>query len=318
VEIVTDLRARGDPRPVAVIVGAFDSVHRGHQRLLGALVAAARAQAAVATVVTFTPHPDVVLRGAAPLLLCDPAERDARFAALGVHLLVRWPFDRQLAATPAEAFVKRVVDEGPLVALLMTRDSAFGKGRGGTLQSLPPVAARLGFALQEVPSVALRGGRVSDSRVRELVTAGQLATARTLLGRRFAVIGTVVHGDGRGRQLGYPTANLAFDQPVALPPDGIYAVHASWDGPDPLHPRHRADGVASLGVRPTFGEHTRLLEAHLFDVSPDLYGRRLRVEFVRWQRGERRFAAVAGLVTQMDRDAARARRILAGLHEVRP
>jgi len=121
-----------------------------------------------------------------------------------------------------------------------------------------------------------------------------------------------VHGDGRGRQLGYPTANLAFDQPVVLPPDGIYTVRASWDGPDPLHPRRRADGVASLGVRPTFGERTRLLEAHLFDVSPDLYGRRLRVEFVRRQRGERRFASVAALVEQMDLDAARARRILAG------
>ena len=145
------------------------------------------------------------------------------------------------------------------------------------------------------------------------MAGGRLATARTLLGRRFAVVGTVVHGDGRGRELGYPTANLAFDQPVALPPDGIYAVRASWDGADPLHPRHRADGVASLGVRPTFGERTRLLEAHLFDVSPDLYGRRLRVEFVRRQRGERRFASAAALVTQMDLDAARARRILQGL-----
>lgn len=312
-EIVADLRARRDPRPVAVIVGAFDSVHRGHQRLLGALLEAAQARDAAATVVTFTPHPDVVLRGAPPLLLCDPAERDARFAALGVDLLVRYPFDRDVAATPAEAFVERLVAGGPLVALLMTRDSAFGKGRGGTLQSLPPVAARFGFDLLEVPPVPLHGARISDSRLRELVAAGRLATARDMLGRRFAVVGTVVHGDGRGHKLGYPTANLAFDQPVALPPDGIYAVRASWDGVDPLHPGHRADGVASLGVRPTFGERTRLLEAHLFDVSPDLYGRRLRVEFVRRQRGERRFGSIAGLVAQIDRDAARARRILAGL-----
>ena len=309
-EIVSDLRARRDARPLAVIVGAFDSVHRGHQRLLGMLVEAARARGAAPTVVTFTPHPDAVLRGASPLLLCDPAERDARFASLGVDLLVRYPFDRDVAATPAEAFVERLDQGGPLVALLMTRDSAFGKGRGGTLQTLPPVAARFGFDLVEVPSVVLRGARVSDSRLRELVAGGRLATARTLLGRRFAVVGTVVHCDGRGRELGYPTANLAFDQPVALPPDGIYAVRASWDGPDPLHPRHRADGVASLGVRPTFGERSRLLEAHLFDVSPDLYGRRLRVEFVRRQRGERRFTSAAALVTQMDLDAARARHIL--------
>jgi len=310
VEIVTDLGARRDRRPVAVIVGAFDSVHRGHQRLLGALVDAARARHAAAAVVTFTPHPDVVLRGVAPLLLCDPAERDARFAALGVDVLVRHAFDREVAATPSETFVERLVAEGPLAALLMTRDSAFGKGRGGTLQSLPPVAARLGVDLLEVPSVVLGGARVSDSRLRELVAGGRLATVRLLLGRRFAVVGTVVHGDGRGRELGYPTANLAFDQPVALPPDGIYAVRTSWDGRDPLHPRHRADGVASLGVRPTFGERTRLLEAHLFGVSPDLYGHRLRVEFVRRQRGERRFASAAALVAQMDLDAGRARRIL--------
>ncbi|HTS15865.1 MAG TPA: bifunctional riboflavin kinase/FMN adenylyltransferase [Candidatus Sulfotelmatobacter sp.] len=310
-EIVTDLRARRDRRPLAVIIGAFDSLHRGHQRLLRALVEAARSRTAQATVVTFTPHPDVVLRGAPPLLLCDPRERDARFAALGVDLLVRYPFDRVVAATPAEAFVAGLMDDGPLAALLMTHESAFGQGRGGTLASLPPIAAGLGFDLLEVPSVTTGGGRISDSRLRELVTAGWLARARLLLGRRFAVIGTVVHGDGRGRGLGYPTANLAFDEPVALPPDGIYAVHASWGGRDPLEPVHRADGVASLGVRPTFGERTRLLEAHLFDVSPDLYGQRLRVEFVRCQRGERRFGSVAALVEQMDLDAARARRILA-------
>jgi riboflavin kinase / FMN adenylyltransferase len=311
VEIVTDLRARRDRRPVAVTVGAFDSLHRGHQRLLGALVEAARGRSAPAAVITFVPHPDVVLRGTTPTLLSDPSEREARFAALGVDLLVRHPFDRDVAATPAEAFVHGLMTDGPLVALLMTRDSAFGRARGGTLQSLPPVARELGFDLLEVPAVAVGGARISDSRLREDIAAGRLAAARVLLGRRFAVIGTVVHGDGRGRELGYPTANLAFDAPVALPPNGIYAVHASWGGRDPLLPTHRADGVASLGVRPTFGERARLLEAHLFDVSPDLYGQRLRVEFVRRQRGERRFTSAAALVTQMDLDAGRARRILA-------
>jgi riboflavin kinase/FMN adenylyltransferase len=261
--------------------------------------------------VTFVPHPDVVLRGTAPTLLSDPAEREARFAALGVDLLVRHPFDRDVAAMSAEAFVVGLMDAGPLVALLMTRDSAFGKDRGGTLESLPPVAQELGFDLLEVPSVAADGARISDSRLRAHIAAGRLAAGRALLGRRYAVIGTVVHGDGRGHELGYPTANLAFDAPVSLPPNGIYAVHASWGGTDPLRPAHRADGVASLGVRPTFGERARLLEAHLFDVSPDLYGQRLRVEFVRRQRGERRFTSAAALVTQMDRDATRARRILA-------
>jgi riboflavin kinase/FMN adenylyltransferase len=312
VEIVTDLRARRDRRPVAVTVGAFDGLHRGHQRLVGVLVEAARARGAVAAVVTFVPHPDAVLHGTTPTLLCDPSEREARFAALGVDLLVRHPFDRDVATIPAETFVQGLMGAGPLVALLMTTDSAFGKGRGGTLDSLPPVARDLGFDLVEVSSMTVGGARISDSRLREQIGAGRLAEARALLGRRYAVIGTVVHGDGRGRELGYPTANLAFDAPVTLPPNGIYAVHASWGGSDPLRPAHRADGVASLGVRPTFGVRARLLEAHLFDVSPDLYGQRLRVEFVRRQRGERRFTSAAALVTQMDLDAARARRILAG------
>jgi len=173
------------------------------------------------------------------------------------------------------------------------------------------LAARLGFAILEVPALFVGGERVSDSRIRALVTAGCLAEAARLLGRRYAVVGEVTRGDGRGRELGFPTANLAFAAPVTLPPDGIYAVRAGWGGPDPRHPAHVASGVASLGVRPTFGGGERILEAHLFDVGPDLYGRRLRVEFVRRQRGERRFGTAAALVVQMERDATRAREILA-------
>ncbi len=310
-ENVIDLRARRRRGPLVVTIGAFDSLHRGHQVLLAGLVKEARARDLPATVITFEPHPDTVLLGRAPLVLCDPAERMARFAGLGVDVLVRHPFDLTLATRSADDFVAGLVEAGPLAALLMTAGSAFGHHRAGTLTSLAPLARRLEFALVEVPELILAGGRVSDSRVRELLTAGRLGRARDLLGRRPAVIGTVVHGDGRGRGLGFPTANLAFAEPVVLPPDGVYAVRASWGGRDPLRPRHRADGVASLGVRPTFGASARLLEAHLFDVSPDLYGQRLRVEFVRRQRGQRRFASVGALVAQMTRDAARARSLLA-------
>jgi riboflavin kinase/FMN adenylyltransferase len=123
-------------------------------------------------------------------------------------------------------------------------------------------------------------------------------------------VGTVVHGNRRGRTLGYPTANLSFADPVALPEDGIYAVRASWGGADPLRPARRADGVAALGVRPTFGGGDRMLEVYLFDFNESLYGERLRVEFVRRQRGEKRFASAAALVRQMDLDARRARDIL--------
>ncbi len=311
-EILADLAALPGNTSLAVTVGAFDSVHRGHLRVLGATVAAARARGAVATVISFEPHPDAVLRGAPPPLLCDPAERDARLAGAGIGLLVRQHFDLDFAAQPAEAFVRALVGpHGRLRALLMTPESAFGRGRQGTAQSLAPLAAELGFEIVEVAPLLVGRERLSDSRIRELIAAGRLATAGRLLGRRYAIVGEVVRGDGRGRALGYPTANLAFAAPVVLPPDGIYAVRVSWGGRDPLRPARRAEGVASLGVRPTFGGGERVLEAHLFDLAPELYGRRLRVEFIRRQRRERRFGRVEALIEQMDRDALRARAILA-------
>ncbi|MGZ6293969.1 MAG: riboflavin biosynthesis protein RibF [Candidatus Limnocylindrales bacterium] len=299
-------------RPIVITVGAFDGLHRGHQRVVGATVREARQRDALATVISFEPHPDAVLRGTPPPLLCDPAECAARLAAAGVDLLVRQHFDAAFAAQTAETFVRRLAGNGGrLRALVLTPESAFGRGREGNARTLGPLAVELGFAIVEVAPLQVGGQRVSDSRIRELIVKGRLAAAGRLLGRRFALIGRVAHGDGRGQALGFPTANLVFPAPVALPPDGIYAVRTSWGGRDPLRARHHAPGVASLGVRPTFGGGERVLEVHLFDVQADLYGERLRVEFVRRQRGERRFGTVAALIGQMDRDAVRAREILA-------
>jgi len=298
-----------DARIVAT-VGAFDGLHRGHVALIGRLAREARRRRAQAVVVTFEPHPAAVLRGEPPELLCDPSERDARLAALGVDHLVVEPFDAALAAQSAEAFVGRLGGGRELVALLMTATSAFGRGRGGTLASMRNLGAARGFDVVEVGQ--RRSGRaiVSSSRIREAVGAGRLSEAARLLGRPYAVTGTVVHGDGRGRGLGFPTANLAFDEPVCLPPNGIYAVRVSW-GDDPMEPERHADGVASLGVRPTFGVGARVLEVFLLDTDEDLYGHRLRVVFIRRQRGERRYTSVDRLVVQMQRDVARARRLLA-------
>jgi riboflavin kinase/FMN adenylyltransferase len=154
------------------------------------------------------------------------------------------------------------------------------------------------------------GGTLSSTRLRSMLGACRFADVRRLLGRDYSVTGTVVRGDRRGRELGYPTANLSFDEPVALPADGIYAVRTGWGGADPLKPERTAEGVASLGVRPTFGGGARTLEVNLFDVNEDLYGKSLRVEFVRRLRGEKKFASAEQLVRQMDRDAARARSVL--------
>jgi riboflavin kinase / FMN adenylyltransferase len=293
------------------VVGVFDGVHRGHCHLLRAASAAAQRLEARTLAVTFDPHPEAVIRGQAPTLLCDLDERLARLDRAGVDLAAVQRFDRELSELSAEAFVNRLSRGRDLAGLVMTGESAFGHRRSGTAESLGRIGKRKGFELVRVEPLRLAGAPVSSSRIRALIGEGRLAAAKPLLGRSYAVRGEVVHGDGRGRGLGYPTANLSFDQPVALPPDGIYAVLVSWGSPDPLRPNRRERGVASLGVRPTFGPGGRVLEVHLLDFDELIYGERLRVTFVRRQRGERRFSDAAALVRQMGADAQRAREVLA-------
>ncbi len=299
-------------------IGMFDGVHRGHRRVIESLTLAARERAAKSVVMTFVPHPAAVLRGHAPALLCDPAEKLARLGQLGVDFVVEQPFDLAFAGQTAASFLDRACTGRQMVALVMTEESAFGRDRSGGLPEIRRLAPQLGLDVIEVTHLTGGGTRVSSTRLRNLLAHGRLADAGRLLGRPYAVIGRVVRGDQRGRTLGYPTANLAFDQEVALPPDGIYAVRAGWSGRDPLDPGRTAPGVASLGVRPTFGASgARVLEVHLFDIDEDLYGQRLRVEFVRRLRGERKFGSAAPLIRQMDRDAVRARSLLAGSPEGR-
>jgi riboflavin kinase / FMN adenylyltransferase len=309
-DVVRGLGALPRGLRVCVTVGVFDGLHRGHQALLGALVRTARQAVARPMVVTFEPHPDQVLRGAAPTHLADPAEAVERLAALGVATTVVERFDEALRELTAEEFLARVADGRALTGVVMASGSAFGRNRGGTPAALRALGAAAGWSVVEVPTVELRGGPVSSARIRALLEAGRLAEARALLGRRYALVGEVVHGHGRGRALGFPTANLAFESPVCLPPDGIYAVRATWGGPSPLRPADRADAVASLGTQPTFDGHDRVLEVHLLDRDVDLYGARLRVELVRRLRGQRRFRDVAGLVAQMGLDVERTRRVL--------
>ncbi len=293
-------------------IGMLDGVHRGHQRIIGALLRAARRDAAEAVVLTFEPHPAEVLRGSPPPLLGDPQERLALLDQLGVGTLVVQHFDTRFAEQDPQQFLAHLCSNGRrLVGLVMTSETAFGRNRSGGLERIRRLGPELGYRVIEVARLANHGATVSSTRLRSLLAAGRLAQVKRLLGRPYAVTGSVVHGDERGRALGFPTANLAFDAPVALPPDGIYAVRAGWGGENLLDPARRAGGVASLGVRPTFGDGgARILEVNLFDVDEDLYGRRLRVEFVRRLRGEKRFGSVDALVRQMQRDATRARTVL--------
>jgi riboflavin kinase / FMN adenylyltransferase len=293
-------------------IGTFDGVHRGHVRVIESLTAAARDLDAEPVALTFDPHPAAVLRGNPPPLLCDLAERLDLLDHLGVGITVVQNFNARFAEQSGEEFIVRVRRGRQLLAMVMTAESAFGRDRSAGLPAVRSLAGRLDFRAIEVPRLASTGDIVSSTTLRRLLTEGRLSDVRRLLGRRYAVVGTVVKGDQRGRTLGYPTANLHFESPVALPRDGIYAVRVAWGGDDRgTGRRQRRLGVASLGVRPTFNDGgARILEVHVFDFDGDLYGQQLRVEFVRRLRGEKRFASAPALVRQMDRDAARARKVL--------
>jgi riboflavin kinase/FMN adenylyltransferase len=312
VEVIDGVDALPAGLRFVATLGIFDGMHRGHAAVLATTARHAAELDAVPVVITFEPHPDAVLRGTTPPLCCDADEKLTRIGASGIATVVVQPFDAAFSQQSAEDFVERLRRGRDLRGLVMSSESAFGHDRAGTARTLRHLAEEEGWRLVELPTLERAGGRVSAGRIRELVERGRLRAAADLLGRPYAVTGEVVHGDARGRELGFPTANLRFPADVALPPNGIYAVRAAWGGDDPLSPEHTADGVASLGVRPTFGGGgNRLLEVHLLDFDGDLYGEDMRVEFVRRQRGEKRFGSADALVRQMERDRERAREILA-------
>ena len=292
---------------LAVTIGVFDGVHRGHQQVFKVLEETARRVGAMPVAVTFDPHPDAVVAGQAPDMLMDRRERIERIGRLIGGYVVLQTFDEVFRRTTAEEFVERIGGGRNLAALVMTRVSAFGRDRGGTVPVLREMAKTAEWELVEAPTLDSGGARVSSARTRQLVAEGQLQTARELLGRPFALVGSVVHGEQRGRELGFPTANLDFGQPGALPPDGIYAARASWGGPAVLAPFDMADAVISLGTQPTFGGRVRLMEVHLLDRDEDLYGKRMRVQFCTFIRGQRRYDSADELIVQMGRDVKRAR-----------
>jgi riboflavin kinase / FMN adenylyltransferase len=299
-----------DERIVAT-VGVFDGLHRGHAQVLGVLSQIARRLQATPTVITFDPHPEAVTRGRAPALIMDPDERLERLGDSGVGITVVQRFDETFRRTSAGDFLVGIGAGGTLAGLVMSAESAFGRDRAGTLEVVREMSEAEGWEVVETPTLELRGERVSSGRIRAAIEAGRLAEARTLLGRPYHVVGEVVHGDGRGRDLGFPTANLYFHTTICLPPDGVYAARATWGGDSLLAPTDRADAVVSLGTRPTFGGGERLLEVHLPDRDEDLYGQRMSVELVRHLRGQRRYASIDALIEQMGRDVARAREVLA-------
>ena len=293
--------------PAALTMGVFDGVHRGHGALLDATRAAAGADSSVALV--FDPHPDELLRpGVRVPRLAPLAANLQRITALGIDHALPLRFDEALRSLPPEAFLEALAPSIELRVLVMTPASAFGKGRAGTLERMRELGAERGFSVVAVNPLVIDRAPVSSSRIRSALADGAVEAARDLLGRPAYLEGTVVRGDRRGHELGFPTANLRFDYLPALPALGIYLGTAAVPerGVGPEHP-----ALVSVGVRPTFHEDGRVLvEVYLLDWDGDLYGTRLNVELLERLREERRFDGVEALVTQMTLDEADARRRL--------
>ncbi len=309
-QIVTDWTGvEAALRGASAAMGNFDGVHTGHR----AVIDAARRPDLPLGVVTFEPHPrQVFTPDAPPFRLMNAESRRNRLARLGVQVLYELPFSRDLASLSAEEFARRVLADGlGLRHVVVGADFRFGKGRAGTAEGLADLGAALGF---DVTIQRLIGGEtggdgaaISSTAIRLALTEGRVAEATAMLGHRHRIDGEVLHGHKRGRDLGYPTANLAVEG-LHLPRLGVYAVKVEvMTGPY----QGLYDGVASLGVRPMFGQNAPNFEVHLFDFKGDLYGTHLSVALVEYLRPEAKFDGLPALIAQMDADSARARAILA-------
>jgi riboflavin kinase / FMN adenylyltransferase len=292
-------------RGAVVAIGNFDGVHRGHRAVIAAAQQRAQALGRPAAALTFEPHPRSFFRPHEPLFrLTDERAKLRLFAATGLAGAIVLHFDAALAEPAPEDFVNdillhRLGISGAAVGF----DFRFGRNRAGTPELLAAEGARRKFAVDVVPAVEVEGRRISSGLIREALAAGHIEEANDQLGYPWFVTGEVVHGDKRGRELGYPTANMRLDPACGLR-HGIYAVRAGIGG-------RRHDGVASFGRRPMFDVGTVLLEVHLFDFAGDLYGRTIDVAFLGWIRHELVFASVEDLVRGMDQDQRRARAVLA-------
>jgi riboflavin kinase/FMN adenylyltransferase len=288
----------------AVAIGNFDGVHVGHQALLKVARDWGEAHGRPSLLLTFEPHPRAFFRPGEPLFrLTPPALKARRVALSGVAGMVSCRFDAALAGLTAESFCRCVLADGLGARHVVTgADFRFGKERNGDAAALARFGALLGFTAAIADHVAVGGVAASSSRIRELLAAGDVAAANALLGWEWAIAAEVMHGDKRGRDLGYPTANLHLDPSVSLA-HGIYAVRATIEGVT------RA-AVASFGRRPTFDGGTPKLEVHVFDFRGDLYGKTMEVAFVSYLRPELKFDGIGPLIAQMDQDSARARAVL--------
>jgi riboflavin kinase/FMN adenylyltransferase len=290
-----------------VTIGTFDGVHLGHQSIIQNLTGGAHRTGIPAVVVTFFPHPAVILRKREdPFYLTTPDERAALLGALGADIVITYPFTAEVAALSAYDFMARLKAHTGLSHLSVGYDFAMGRGREGNAARLREIGVELGYTLEETGQVLLDGEVVSSSVIRRMLMAGDIDQVNRFLGRPFQITGQVVRGDGRGRGIGIPTANLDVWAARAIPAAGVYVCRAQVNGA-------MCGAVANIGVRPTFEDQPvpARVEAHLLDFDADLYHQDLPLQFIARLRDERRFANVQALVEQIHTDIAAARGVLA-------
>jgi len=302
----------GSSRPpygtAVVTVGTFDGVHLGHRAVLGVLLREAEARRCRSVVVTFDPHPfRIVQPELAPRLLSSPEERLKLIEACGVDEIVILPFDSKVAAMSPRQFVEDIlIARFGMVHLVLGHDHGMGRGRAGGSEALRELGEVLDFGVEVVPAVSIDGVPVSSSRIRAALDEGDAETAARGLGRPYVLRGRVVQGEGRGRRIGIPTANLEEIDPEKLVPlAGVYAVHAVLG-------QVRHPGVLHLGPRPTFQDAPPSIEVHILDFDEDLYGLEISIEFCGRLRGILAFGSVPELIEAIRGDIAAARRLFAG------
>ncbi len=298
---------RPQDRGASVAIGNFDGVHLGHQHVIDL---ARRADSPLG-ILTFEPHPrEFFARDASPFRLMNAEAKANRLEKLGVDILYELPFNRALSELEAEAFARDILSEGlGLTHVVVGADFCFGKGRIGTAKGLVEFGKRFGFDVTIAELLAGQSGAVSSTAIRTALSDGLPRDAAKMLGHWHRIEGPVIHGEKRGRQLGYPTANMSLEG-LHVPRLGVYAVLVDvLDGPH----AGSYNGVASLGVRPMFNGEEPNLETFLFDFTGDLYGAEMSVALIDFLRPEAKFDGLDALIAQMDNDSAQARAILAAL-----
>ena len=303
-QIITNIRKFKSIKPLIVTIGNFDGVHKGHQKVLRAVKDRAERLRLPSVVYTFEPHPlKIVAPHKSPLLLTTLKEKTELIKASGIDYLILARFTKEFASQhPGEFVEDALVKQLKAKEVWVGHDYAFGKGRTGTIEYLKELGKKFGFKVSVIPARKKRGIVISSSKIREYIRHGKVRDAAGFLGRPYAVSGKVVKGRNIGRHLGFPTANIEIHNEL-LPKDGIYAVRVMLGN-------KIYKGAVNIGIAPTFHTNKRAVEVYIINFKQNIYGKKLKIEFIQRLRGEKTFKSAAGLAIQIKRDVEKVKKIL--------